>query len=332
MTGSRMSICSWRVCLYIGLFLFLPLCVFIQAQEFYLEEFFATGSQTSLKWLGPNELYAGQSVLYSLVLEKHAMLEFPENIDIGIPADSIFEEVYGVGEIKENNDPGGISYSIPIAAFLLTPGREGALTFPLSEVTLGENTYRSVEKTVLVRSLPREVHGIGSLGFSYVIDKTRIKPGETATITVTFSGEGNIPFINYPGPTSSLATIALLDDRHDAETSVLGYQGNRIIQYEVSSRSADAYTIELPNFIVFDSMTGEYVQQQGGEILFQVQKDVEDIQLVFGGEFSDSDVAAVRPFRDLMYQPSIILLCLFLPLGIGVSVTIIILDRNSREK
>ncbi len=285
-----------------------------------------------LLWAGPNRVYAGQSSIYSLLLEGSTTTAFPTNISIKAPEDSVFEEVYGVGSIREKIVDGQKRYTIPIASFVLTPGREGDLTIPEASIRFDTEEYAASSLLVNVDSVPRIVHGIGQLAFFYDIDKTRIRPGETATITIRFQGEGNIPFINFEGPQSETAVVSLLDDNYTPEVGFFGYTGTRTVRYEVSASAESDHQIIIPSFTVYDIVTENYSQQSGTDILLGVYQQRSLQQNVSQGDEPIPTSIRGRLFHVQVYQRENILLILLVPVFLGCIAVCIRLIRSRNRK
>lgn len=310
-------------------FVFIHLCGLVSGQEFntfLLPEPVTPNNGTRLLWAGSDNLYTGQSSVYILLLEEHTAITFPDSIEIKTPEDSVFDEVYGIGSIREKARGETVVYDIPIASFILTPGREGDLIIPEARVYIEEQEYVAKAIRVGVVSLKRKAHGIGQIVFSHGVNKTQLAPGEVAIITVQFQGVGNIPFISFEGPRSETSIITVVDDQYEPEVSFLGYTGTRTLRYEVSVGSEEEHRVQIPEFIVYDTATNEYFQQSGAEVLLRMSQQLPTAENGIQGNEFPVERMHTRILHESVYRSETILLIVFIPAcigGIGVCIRLI---------
>jgi heme/copper-type cytochrome/quinol oxidase subunit 4 len=234
-----------------------------------------------LEWnLPPGPIFEGQTVYLSLDMHRAKEIVFPETLSIETPRDGILEEVTGLGELTEYEYSGETFNRIPLATFLYTPLRSGALPIPSAEVSFNNYQRRVPGETVPVEaisdaaSIESGAVGVFELGSS---DPPRsMLEGEEVVFVLSIAGEGSLGVLQLPDIEVVNATIEGRDQLADYRATERGYAGSQSRSYRIRPDSPGTMQIIVPEFTWFNPLTASAVSAPARTFTIEVQQRFDD--------------------------------------------------------
>jgi hypothetical protein len=182
----------------------------------------------------------------------------------------------------------GVRYNrFVVARHVLVPLRTGRLVVPPVRARIGFRTVsifgppqvleRATEEIgVEVSPRPPAPEGfsgaVGKLSYAATIEPSTIDFGESAVVTVTLEGNGNLPLVEAPATWPSSPECESYPPEEESSTTVdaSGIHGRRQWRMTVVPRSSGMIELEPSVAAVFDPTTGEYRQQTLGPLRLEV--------------------------------------------------------------
>ncbi|MGD9253929.1 MAG: BatD family protein, partial [Holophagae bacterium] len=174
-----------------------------------------------------------------------------------------------------------------VARHVLLPLRTGQLVVPSVRARIGFRTVsifgppqvleRATEEIgVEVSPRPPAPEGfsgaVGKLSYAATIEPSTIDFGESAVVTVTLEGNGNLPLVEAPAawPASSDCETYPPEEESSTKVDASGIHGRRQWRMTVVPRSSGTIELEPSVVAVFDPTTGEYRRQKLGPLSLEV--------------------------------------------------------------
>jgi len=178
-------------------------------------------------------------------------------------------------------------YRYRVLQSVLVPLKAGELEIPAVEAAIGVRSYgffdsgQLVERSTPVRTVEVAVRppapagfsgAVGDLRYSATIEPAEIEYGQSAVLTVTLKGRGNLPLVEAP---TQFPTCADCDTYPPEEASRVtvdgsGIHGSRTWQATVVPQSWGVIELGAVDLAVFDPAVGQYVTQQVGPLTLTV--------------------------------------------------------------
>jgi len=128
---------------------------------------------------------------------------------------------------------------------------------------------------------------VGKLDIKAELDKTELKAGESATLTLTLSGAGNLmdaqlPAINLP------ADFKVYDDSpvEEIELTLKGYEGQKVFKKAIVPVNQGSYTIKPLSFSFFNVTNRQYEVASTSSITLNVAPSDSSASLQTGGNLA----------------------------------------------
>ena len=178
-------------------------------------------------------------------------------------------------------------YRYQVMQSVLVPLKTGQIEIPAIEAAIGVrsrgffDTGQLIERTSSARTLevaarppaPSGFAGaVGDLQYTAHIEPTEIEFGESAVLTVTLKGRGNLPLVEAPAVVPSCEDCDSYPPEEDSRVTVdaTGIHGSRSWQATVVPRSWGEIELGAVDLTVFDPAAGRYVQQTIGPLALTV--------------------------------------------------------------
>ena len=170
---------------------------------------------------------------------------------------------------------------------VLVPLKAGSLEIPAVEAAIGVRSFgffdsgQLIERSTPVRTIevatrppaPAGFSGaVGDLRYSARIEPAEIEYGQSAVLTLTLEGRGNLPLVEAP---TQFPNCVGCDTYPPEETSRVtvdgsGIHGSRTWQVTVVPQSWGSIELGAVDLAVFDPATGQYAAQTIGPLTFTV--------------------------------------------------------------
>jgi len=248
-------------------------------------------ARVGLKLLVPKKkLWVSEAMLVSVVLDTTASVEgfewakppaFPgwwaQRIDLP-------KQVSGTSIERD-----GVAYRrFPVARFVLIPLKEGKLAIPPVRARIGLRSFSVFGPgNVVERETPRAEFEIiprpappagysgaaGKLRYSASLKPGTVNLGDSATLTVTLRGNGNLPLVEAPSRWPDCPSCDTYPPEEDSQIKVdeHGIHGKRSWQMTLVPRRAGTIRLERVRLAVFDPATAKYSEQALGPFLLAVR-------------------------------------------------------------
>ncbi len=205
------------------------------------------------------------------------------------------EDISGDGNIKmiETTWQGKKYYALHIRKLILSANKAGNLQIPsltlFADVALPATgffgfsqsksiTLKSKPVNIAVSDLPKVPTGlnfsgaVGQFDINTKLNPKTVKAGETATLTITISGTGNLNQMNNPEfpPVTNLKVLG-----PESENKKDGNKANqitRIFRYAFLPQDEGLYSIPAIEFIYFDPVQKKYVNKTSPEYKLQAER------------------------------------------------------------
>lgn len=235
-----------------------------QTEPFLLEIGYYRDGQLKLplepRWqLGSgDEAFVGQNIPVVLWLRRQPSLILTDDITVTPPASGFFEEAPVLDEIKEYTLAGRTLYDIPVAAYTFTPTVPGRQRIPGAAVFHSGRRGDAPPVDVAVSAQPEALRESGALGrFSVdaALSGEVIPLGGDIVLSVTVSGEGNLNFLSFPEPQSS---VPLREERVEESFSATagGLRGSKTFIYRYAAGEDGTLAFSVPSFAFLDPAEG----------------------------------------------------------------------------
>lgn len=250
--------------------------------------------------------YVGQQILYTW--------RFYRKVQVGDaqlgPQDFSGFLTEDLGEAKQfQTTVNGQQYVVHEIRKALFPQEAGQRTIPASELTCqvvvrnqrrsrslfddffsSSNTQTKVLRTkpieIEVRPLPAAAPGfsglVGQFEISTKVNKNQLRVGESATLSLTVSGRGNVQMIGEPS-LGDLSSFKIYDDKPTSSTSRTdsGLSGRRLFSKAMVPLEVGELTIPSARLVYFDPEAGSYQTAASSKITLQISpaEGEEDLRL-----------------------------------------------------
>jgi hypothetical protein len=178
-------------------------------------------------------------------------------------------------------------YRYQVLRSVLVPLKAGAVEIPEAAAAIGVRGWSFFDRGQLIeRSAPARTvdvdtrppapdgfaGAVGDLRYSAVVEPATIEYGESAVVTVTLEGRGNLPLVEAP---ERVPTCADCDSYPPEEASRVtvdagGIRGERTWQVTVVPQSWGELVLEPVTVSVFDPVAGRYRNQTLGPLTLAV--------------------------------------------------------------
>lgn len=175
-----------------------------------------------------------------------------------------------------------------IARYVLVPLKTGTLEIPPVRARIGVSgrslfaAPQVVERasgSVAIEVAPRPpapagfVGAVGDLHYSAQLEPRQVELGQSAVLTVTVRGTGNLPLVEAPPAATGCPDCEVYPPEEDSDLDVTaaGISGSRSWRTTIVPRSAGSFTLAAMPVAVFDPASGSYVSQQLGPFELAVE-------------------------------------------------------------
>ena len=256
-------------------------------------DFFAKSS------ISNSVLFIGQDAIYTFKLFSAAQFLDARLIEPGFQSFSVKQ----LGEKKSySQNINGKIYRVNKINYLLTPENTGDFTINPASITMqiplqGRNsnpfgfdsffsprktvkTIRSNSIAIKVKPLPpytgknKYTGLIGDFKFDADINKTKMQVGDSATLTLTVSGTGNILDTSIENIDLPENSFNIYNDQplKKEELTIEGYSKKKIFKKALVPLKPGDFTIPAMELIYFDTKTGQYKSAATNPINIIVEK------------------------------------------------------------
>jgi hypothetical protein len=170
---------------------------------------------------------------------------------------------------------------------VLVPLKAGTLDIAAVEASIGVRSWgffdsgqlierstsvRTVEVTPRPQAPPGFSGAVGDLHYSASIEPAEIDSGQSAVLTITLEGRGNLPLVEAPAVWPSCADCDTYPPEEENRVTVddSGIHGSRSWQVTVVPRGSGAIELGAVDLAVFDPAAGRYVTQTVGPLALVV--------------------------------------------------------------
>jgi len=178
-------------------------------------------------------------------------------------------------------------YRYRVMRSVLVPLKAGTMEIAAVEATIGVRSWgffdsgqlneRSTPvRTIDVASRPEAPPGfsgaVGELRYSASIEPTEIEFGQSAVVTITLEGHGNLPLVEAPAAWPSCTDCDTYPPEEGSRVTVddSGIHGARTWQVTVVPQNWGAVEFGATDLAVFDPRAGRYLTQTLGPLALQV--------------------------------------------------------------
>jgi hypothetical protein len=208
------------------------------------------------RWVVPDEaLIVGETRAVYLEIYNADEFLYPSEITVSSPAQSIFEEVQGLGRNARTTVDGVDLYTIPVAVFLLTPSTAGVVQMSPATVEWEGLVATAPAASLAVSGAPEEIVSTGAVGtfdLTAAVDVTTVAATETVTLSLRLEGVGNLHYLQMPDITLDGLTLdsERRSERLDpVESGYTGYVEHTLVLRPTASGTA---RITVDQFAYFD--------------------------------------------------------------------------------
>lgn len=178
-------------------------------------------------------------------------------------------------------------YRYQVLRSVLVPLKGGGLEIPAVEAAIGVRSWGLFDSGQLIeRSTPaRTVNvaprppapsgfsgGVGALRYKASIDPAEIEFGESAVVTISLEGRGNLPLVEAPAEFPSCVDCDTYPPEESSRVKVdaSGIHGSRSWQMTVVPQSWGAVELGAVDLAVYDPVAEKYVTQAVGPLSLEV--------------------------------------------------------------
>lgn len=170
---------------------------------------------------------------------------------------------------------------------VLVPLKAGTIDIAAVEASIGIRSWgffdsgQLIERSTPVRTIevvarPQAPSGfsgaVGDLRYSASIEPAKIDSGQSAVMTITLEGRGNLPLVEAPVVWPSCTDCDTYPPEEESQVTVddSGIHGSRTWQVTVVPRDSGAIELGAVDLAVFDPTAGRYVTQTVGPLDIEV--------------------------------------------------------------
>lgn len=182
----------------------------------------------------------------------------------------------------------GVKYNrFVVARYILIPLKHGTLTIPAATARIGlrsqsvfsppivqERSTGTVDVEVKPRPAPPAGFSgaVGDFSYSAEIKPKTIKLGESAVVTITLSGSGNLPLVDAPAVWPTAPDCETYPPEEDDKTKVdeAGIHGTRQWRMTLVPQKAGVQTLSAVELAVYRPDKGVYTKQKLGPLRLEV--------------------------------------------------------------
>lgn len=178
-------------------------------------------------------------------------------------------------------------YRYPVLRSVLVPLKEGSLEIPALEATIGVrsrgffDTGQLIDRATparLIEVAPRPAPpagfagAVGDLRYSASLEPAEIEFGESAVLTVTLKGRGNLPLVEAPPVLPSCEGCDVYPPEEESRVTVdeSGIHGSRIWRVTVVPQSWGEVELGAVALAVFDPESRRFIEQTIGPLSLTV--------------------------------------------------------------
>jgi hypothetical protein len=257
------------------------------------------------RWVAPaGPMMVGQARAISLEIYNANDFVYPSEISVQPPNQAIFEEVQGLGSIRQSMVDGVTLYEIPVAVFIVTPSAAGTVQIQPAYVEWEGLTATAPAVSLEVDDIPPAIAATGAIGrftLSASIDRATLSATESATLTVRLDGVGNLHFLQLPELTVDGFLIESEERSERLTPTESGYSGFLESRFTLRPTGPGTGRISMDPFAHFDPTVGGVVRTRIPEFELQVTPVKEPVT-EDGPEISfellrADEIAAVEPWN-----------------------------------
>lgn len=165
---------------------------------------------------------------------------------------SIVEEIPEAGTIEAHDYGGTTLYTVPVAAYLITPLTAGEIKIPAISITDGSISVSTSARTITVQQRPEQIAGSGAIGvFEWDVWVEAV--GANLILHTRLSGEGNLNFLTLPEPETRGLVVVDQEVSRNIRAELGGYSGTVEQSYFLSRKEEDSdLFIRVPRFYWLD--------------------------------------------------------------------------------
>ena len=178
-------------------------------------------------------------------------------------------------------------YRYRVMRSVLVPLKAGTMEIAAVEATIGVRSWgffdsgQLIERSTPVRTIdvasrpeapPGFSGAVGELRYSASIEPTEIEFGQSAVVTITLEGHGNLPLVEAPAAWPSCTDCDTYPPEEGSRVTVddSGIHGARTWQVTVVPQNWGAVEFGATDLAVFDPRAGRYLTQTLGPLALQV--------------------------------------------------------------
>lgn len=178
-------------------------------------------------------------------------------------------------------------YRYRVMRSVLVPLKAGRIEVAAVEASIGVRSWglfdsgqlierstpaRTVEVTPRPEAPPGFSGAVGDLRYSASIEPAEIDDGQSAVVTITLEGRGNLPLVETPAVWPSCADCDTYPPEEDSRVTVddSGIHGSRTWQVTVVPRRSGSIELGAVDLAVFDPAAGRYLNQTVGPLALEV--------------------------------------------------------------
>lgn len=240
------------------------------------------------------DIFVGESL--PLIVEAYNLEEinFPDKVISNDPRHGEMVEVSGLGEINPENVGGEDLYRVAVSSWIFTTFEAGTVTIPSVRVDINGLTRYTDPLKITVKPLPKvnATGGVGEFLITSSLTESQVTPEDTFHYKVKISGQGNLPYIEFPNV--EFTGLILLEKQMDdwIEYGEKGFLGWREIDYTLQALEPGVKEITLSEV--------SWIDTEGNDIFFN--GDVSHINVVSVKVIEED----ILPFLSFMTTPEII--------------------------
>ncbi len=150
----------------------------------------------------------------------------------------------------------------------------GPAAWVKQQVTLSSEPKIITVKALPIGNQPQGFFGaVGQFTIRTDLDEKELAVGDVATLSINISGSGNLPVISSPQINwpAGIETFEP-ESKEELNKSVAPITGKKIFTIPFSPTSAGRFVIPSVNLVVFDPLSGKYIESKTDSIPFQVME------------------------------------------------------------
>lgn len=178
-------------------------------------------------------------------------------------------------------------YRYRVLRSVLVPLKAGPLEIPAVEAAIGVRSFgffdsgqlierstpaRRVEVAARPPAPPGFAGAVGDLRYSAKIEPTEIEHGQSAVMTITLEGRGNLPLVEAPAGWPSCSDCDIYPPEESSRVTVdgSGIHGSRSWQVTVVPQGWGVIELGVVDLAVFNPVAGRFITQSVGPLTLTV--------------------------------------------------------------